>query len=398
MNEELLLSGIRVLELGHIVSGPSAGLILADLGADVIKIERPEGGDQSRARPDKSMFMTYNRNKRSMVMDLKNPQGKEIFKALVKTADIVVDNYAPGVMDKLGLGYDVMSSLNPGIMHCSIKGFLPGLYGDRPLLDEPAQMMGGLAYMTGPPGQPLRAGASVIDIGAAMFGVIALLAGLYKRKETGRGQHIHAGLFETVVFFVSQYIATAGVTGKCPPPVPERSKGKNVGWAVYKIFLTQDQRQVFIGITGDAHWERFCKEFHVDDLWADESLRTNLGRTQKFALVNGRVEKIVSELPCDQVLARLEKCQVPHALINTPMDLFKDPHLRSRNHFLQVKDASGPATELPGLPFDFDAHQSSVRRQPPKLGQHTEEIMQELGYPAEQIAALKKAGVILSSD
>jgi len=142
MNEELLLSGIRALELGHIVSGPSAGLILADLGADVIKIERPEGGDQSRARPDKSMFMTYNRNKRSMVMDLKNPQGKEIFKALVKTADIVVDNYAPGVMDKLGLGYDVMSGLNPGILHCSIKGFLPGLYADRPLLDEPAQMMG----------------------------------------------------------------------------------------------------------------------------------------------------------------------------------------------------------------------------------------------------------------
>ena len=398
MNTELLLSDLRVLELGHIVSGPSAGLILADLGADVIKIERPEGGDQSRARPDKSMFMTYNRNKRSMVMDLKSPQGKEIFKALLKTADIVVDNYAPGVMEKLGLGYDVMSSLNPGILHCSLKGFLPGLYGDRPLLDEPAQMMGGLAYMTGPPGQPLRAGASIIDIGAAMFGVIALLAALHKRKETGRGQRIQAGLFETVVFFVSQHMATAAVTGKCPPPVPERAKGKNVGWAVYKIFLTQDQRQVFIGITGDGHWERFCREFQVDDLWADPSLRSNQGRVLKHGLVNDRVQKIVSELPCDQVLERLEKSQIPHALINTPMDLFQDPHLRGRNHFLQVKDPSGPTAELPGLPFDFQAHQSSVRRQPPQLGQHTDEIMQELGYSPEQIASLKTTGVIHSSD
>ena len=394
----LLLSGLRVLELGHIVSGPSAGLILADLGADVIKIERPEGGDQSRARPDRSMFLTFNRNKRSMVLDLKSPQGKEIFCTLLKTADIVVDNYAPGVMEKLGLGYDTMSGINPGILHCSIKGFLPGPYGDRPLLDEPAQMMGGLAYMTGPPGQPLRAGTSIIDIGAAMFGIVGLLAALYRRKETGRGQRLQVGLFETTVFFVAQHMATAAVTGQCPAPVPERLQGKGVGWAIYRIFTTQDQRQVFIGITGDAHWERFCREFGLKDLWEDLSLRTNLGRVQMHGPLNERVRKMASEIPAGPLLERLGKCQVPHSLINTPMDLFQDPHLRARNHLLKVVDPSGPAAELPALPMVFDSQQSSIRRQPPKLGQHTEEIMREAGFSPEEIAALNAAGVIRCSD
>ena len=398
MDTELLLSDLRALELGHIVSGPSAGLILADLGADVIKIERPEGGDQSRVRPDKSMFLTFNRNKRSIVLDLKNPRGKEIFGDLLKTADIVVDNYAPGVMEKLGLGYDTLSGINPGILYCSIKGFLPGPYGDRPLLDEPAQMMGGLAYMTGPPGQPLRAGASIIDIGAAIFGIVGLLAALHRKKVTGRGQRVQVGLFETSVFFVAQHMATAGVTGQCPAPIPERAEGKGVGWAIYRIFITKDQRQVFIAITGDAHWERFCREFQVQDLWEDLSLRTNLGRVQKYSLVNERVQKIVGEISLGLLIERLEKSQIPHSVVNTPMDLFQDPHLRARNHFLRVIDQDGTQTELPGLPFVLDSNQASVRRQPPKLGQHTEEILRELGYPPEQIAILKKTGVIRSGD
>jgi crotonobetainyl-CoA:carnitine CoA-transferase CaiB-like acyl-CoA transferase len=344
------------------------------------------------------MFLTFNRNKRSMVLDLKNPRGKEVFFALLKTADMVVDNYAPGVMEKLGLGYEAMSAVNPGVLYCSIKGFLPGPYGDRPLLDEPAQMMGGLAYMTGPPGQPLRAGTSIIDIGAAMFGLIGLLAALYKRKETGRGRQLQVGLFETTVFFVAQHMATAGVTGKCPAPIPERLQGKGVGWAIYRIFPTRDQRQVFIGITGDAQWERFCREFGLDDLWEDLSLRTNLGRVQKHGELNERVRKLVGEIPAASLLERLEKSQVPHSLINTPEDLFQDPHLRARNHLLRVVDPSGPAAELPVLPMAFDSPQSALRRQPPKLGQHTEEIMREAGFSPEEIASLSTAGVIRRAD
>jgi crotonobetainyl-CoA:carnitine CoA-transferase CaiB-like acyl-CoA transferase len=390
-----LLDDIRVLELGHIVSGPSAGLILAELGADVIKVERPDGGDQARQRPLADMFLTFNRNKRSVVIDLKKTKGKEIFREFVKTADIVLDNYAPGVMDKMGLGYENLCGVNPRLLYCSIKGFLPGPYGDLPLLDEPAQMMGGLAYMTGPPGQPLRAGTSIIDIGAAMFGIIGLLAALHKRQETGRGQRVQVGLFESTVFLVAQHMSTAGLTGQVPPPVPERLKGKNVGWAIYRIFNTKDQRQVFIGITGDAHWERFCREFHFDDLWKDLSLRTNKGRVLQHALLNERVARMAGELTFEQIVERLEKIQVPHAPINTPMDLFQNKHLRGRGHLMPVTALNGVTVDLPALPMIFDTCQSSVRRQPPRMGQHTREIMEELGYSPERIEELMREKVVL---
>jgi crotonobetainyl-CoA:carnitine CoA-transferase CaiB-like acyl-CoA transferase len=395
-NMKPLLSDIKVLELGQIVAGPTAGLIFSELGAEVIKIERPNGGDQFRARPDQSFFSRFNCNKRSMVLDLKNPQGKEIFFRLLKTADVVVDNYAPGVLERLGLGYETMHRTNPKIIHCSIKGFLPGPYGDRPLLDEPAQMMGGLAYMTGPPGQPLRAGTSIIDMSGAMFGVIGILGALHERQKTGRGQEIQVGLFETTVFFVAQHMAMAGVTGICPPTMPERGMGKNAGWAVYKIFVTQDQKQLFVAITSDAHWERFCKEFQVHDLWKDSSLRTNAGRVKQHALVNERVKEIVGGLTRDSLIERLEKSEVPYAIVNTPMDLFQDPHLRGRGHLFRVTTPKGGSTELPALPMILSSWPGPPRTNPPKLGEHTLEIMADLGYSADQIEVLIQEGVIAS--
>lgn len=394
MASNLLLSDIRVLELGHIVAGPSAGLIMAEMGADVIKIENPERGDQSRATPDQAAFLTFNRNKRSMALDLKHPKGKEIFSRLLKSADVVVDNFAHGALERLGFSYEEMSKICPRIIHCSIKGFLSGLYEDRPSLDEPAQMMGGLAYMTGPRGQPLRAGASITDIGAAMFGVIGVLAAIHERHHTGRGQSIRSGLFETVVYFVAQHVAKAAITGQVPPPAPERSIGKGMGWAIYKIFTTKDQRQLFVGITSDAHWERFCKEFQVHDLWEDLSLRTNQGRLKQQALVNDRVEQIVAAFALDSMVERFEKSKIPYACVNTPMDLFQDPHLRGRGHFIEVMGPNGATIELPRLPMDFSSGQSPLRMNPPKLGEHTVQIMQEMGYSAEEIESLMKEGVI----
>src|SRR4051812_16853227 len=174
--QTLPLEGLRVLELGHIVAGPTASLILADLGADVIKVENPDGGDQARRMPGASSgFYYFNRNKRSIAIDLKAPGGRETFLKLVKDVDVCLDNYAPGAMDRLNLGYDELAKLNPGLLYLAVKGFLPGPYEHRPSLDELAQMMGGLAFMTGPSGRPLRAGASIIDIGAATYGVIGIL-------------------------------------------------------------------------------------------------------------------------------------------------------------------------------------------------------------------------------
>lgn len=392
-----LLSDIRVLELGHIVAGPTAGYIFSALGADVIKIERPGGGDQSRARPDQSIFITFNTNKRSMVLDLKKAEGKKIFLALLETSDIVVDNYAPGVLDRLGLSYEAMSAANSKIIHCAIRGFLPGPYADRPLLDEPAQMMGGLAYMTGPPGRPLRAGGSIIDMGGALFGIIGILSALHERERTGHGQQIEIGLFETAVFFVTQHIAKAGVTGVCPPPMPERGMGKDAGWAIYRIFITKDQKQLFVGITSDAHWERFCEEFKVHDLWEDVSLRTNVGRVKQHSVVNERVKNIVGQHDRDALVDRLEKCQIPFSIVNTPMDLLQDKHLRESNHFSHVTSPKGVSTDLPNLPMQLSSRSDGLgRTDPPKLGEHTLQVMAELGYTTDQIEKLIQEGVISS--
>jgi crotonobetainyl-CoA:carnitine CoA-transferase CaiB-like acyl-CoA transferase len=394
MGKKSLLSDIKVLELGHIVSGPTAGLIFAEMGAEVIKVERLDGGDQSRSRSDQSMFIAYNGSKQSISLDLKNPQGKEIFLRLLKTADVVVDNYAAGVLERLGLGYEIMSEANPGIIHCSIKGFLPGDNGDRPLLDEPAQMMGGLAYMTGPPGQPLRAGASIIDIGGAMFGVIGILAALHEREKTGLGQQIQAGLFETTVFFVAKHMAKAGITGVCPPPMPEHGMGKDAGWAIYKIFITADQKQVFIAVTSDAHWERFCKDFGLEDLWEDLSLRTNEGRLKQHALINERVGQVVAEHKRDILVDRLEKIKVPHSIVNTPLDLLQDRHLRAIGHLHPITGPKGDVTELPALPMIFSSWPGPVRTNPPHLAEHSVAIMRDLGYTDEEIAAFIKDNIV----
>src|SRR5581483_10373318 len=249
----LPLSDLRVLELGHIVAGPTAGLILADLGADVIKVERPDTGDQARHMPGgvSALYYFLNRNKRSIALDLKAAEGKALFLRLVETADVVLDNFSPGALDGLGLGYATLAERNPRLIYLSVKGFLPGPYEQRPSLDELAQMMGGLAYMTGRRGQPMRAGASIVDTGAATYGVIGVLAALRERDRTGCGQAIVAGLFETTVFWVGQWIAWAEATGQPSTPMSEIGQSQRMGWGIFHLFDTADEAQVFIGVTSN---------------------------------------------------------------------------------------------------------------------------------------------------
>jgi len=393
---QLPLSGIRVLELGHIVAGPTAGLILGDLGADVIKIEDPSrGGDQARKSPmGASTFYFLNRNKRSFAINLREPEGKELFIKFAAAADVVLDNYAPGVLERLGVDYDTVTKINPRVIYCSINGFLKGPYAHRPALDEVAQMMGGIAYMTGLKDQPLRIGASVTDISVATYAVIGILSALLQRSVTGRGQRLTSGLFETVVFWVGQHLAHFALSGEAPLPMPVRKMGTRFRWGVFDLFRAADGKQVFIGITSNRHWETFCSEFAQTELGANPALKDNEARTRARDWLLPRVQEIVGHYDCKELMKKLEQAQVPYAPVNTPADLYEDPYLMGDNNRLLPVNAGQKTVRLPALPIESSAFEFSVRRQPPQLGEHTGEILREMGLSETEIERLAKQKIV----
>ena len=393
--DRLPLEGLLVLELGHIVAGPTASLILADLGADVIKIEHPDGGDQARRMPGAgSGYYFFNRNKRSIAIDLKSPKGKALLLTLVRSADVCLDNYAPGALDRLGLGYDVLTAENPRLVYMAIKGFLPGPYEQRPSLDELAQMMGGLAFMTGPPGRPLRAGASIIDIGAATYGVIGILAALYQRAETGRGQHITSGLFETTVFWVGQWMARAVATGQPSRPMAEIGQSVRMGWGIFHLFETGDKEQVFIGVTSNAHWERFCAELGLPELYADDRLSTNEKRVVAQEWMLPKIREVAAKYSSLDLQRKLDKASVPYAPLQRPDQLLNDPHLKASGQLMTVPMEGGKTGDLPKLPFASSAYDFTLRHGAPGLGANTREVLTEAGIPAAEIEALIAAKVV----
>jgi crotonobetainyl-CoA:carnitine CoA-transferase CaiB-like acyl-CoA transferase len=371
-------------------------LILADLGADVIKIEHPDGGDQARRMPGAgSGYYFFNRNKRSVAIDLKSPRGKALFLTLLRSADVCLDNYAPGALDRLGLGFDVLAAENPRLVYLAIKGFLPGPYEHRPSLDELAQMMGGLAFMTGPPGRPMRAGASIIDIGAATYGVIGILAALFRRAETGRGQMLTAGLFETTVFWVGQWMARAVATGQPSRPMAEIGQSVRMGWGIFHLFTTADDEQVFIGVTSNAHWERFCAVFGLQPLFADERLSTNEKRVSAQEWMLPLIREAVARYTGAELQTKLEQASVPYAPLRRPDQLLDDPHLKESGQLLPVEMEDGRIGNLPKLPFASTAYDFTVRLPPPKLGEHTREVLGEAGLATADIDALIAAKIVL---
>jgi crotonobetainyl-CoA:carnitine CoA-transferase CaiB-like acyl-CoA transferase len=393
----LPLADIRVLELGHIIAGPSAGLLLADLGADVIKVERPGEGDQTRGMPagNAANFHFFNRNKRSIAIDLKgSPEGRALFVRLVKASDVVIDNFAHGAVEALGLGYEVLAKENPRLVYMALKGFLPGPYEARPFLDELAQMAAGLAYMTGPRGKPMRAGASVVDVGAAAYGILAVLAALHQRERTGVGQKITSGLYETTVFWVGQWLANFGATGEPSVPMPEIRQGTRMGWGIYQLFDAADGEQVFVGITSNAHWERFCTEFGLADLLADEHLNDNAKRVAARGWLPARIADEIRKYPSDELAARLERARIPFAPLRRPDQLVDDPHLNASGQFLDTPlPGRGPA-KLPKMPVRSTAYEFALRRPAPRLGEHTREVLAELGLSQAEIDVLVSRRVI----
>ena len=393
----LPLADIRVLELGHIIAGPSAGLLLADLGADVIKIEKPAEGDQTRGMPAGNWANShfFNRNKRSLAIDLKGSQeGRDLFLRLVKAADVVIDNFAYGAVEGLGLGYEVLSPVNPRIIYMALKGFLPGPSQARPFLDELAQMAGGLAFMTGPRGKPMRAGASVVDVGAAAYGIVAVLAALHQRERTGVGQKITSGLFETSVYWVGQWLANFAATGEPSVPMPEMRQGTRMGWGIYQLFEASDGEQVFVGITSNAHWERFCKEFGLADLLADDSLNDNAKRVAARNWLPPRIAVEMRRYPSAELAERLERARIPFAPLRRPDQLVDDPHLNASQQFMDTPLPGRGTAKLPKMPVRSTAYDFELRRAAPGLGEHTREVLLELGLTKDEIDALASRRVI----
>lgn len=348
------LAGLKVIEFTHMVMGPAAGGILAALGAKVTRIE-PVGGDRTRrlVGSGAGYFPMYNRHKDSICIDLKSAAGKASAQALVDEADIVIENFRPGAMQRLGLDYASLSHTNERLIYCSLKGFLPGPYEQRTALDEVAQMMGGLAYMTGPPGQPLRAGASVIDVGGGMFGVIAILAAVEERHRTGKGQEVAASLYETTAYFVGQHMAQKAVTGLAAEPMPVRISA----WAIYDVFETQDE-PVFIGVVTDVLWEKFCRLFGLNDLWADQRLRENNNRVAARDEIMPRIRELIKGFSRAEIITKLDGSGMPFAPINRPEDLFDDPHMAAGG-LEQVELSDGRVTNLPTIPVSFGGERVS---------------------------------------
>jgi crotonobetainyl-CoA:carnitine CoA-transferase CaiB-like acyl-CoA transferase len=390
-DDPLPLHGIRIVEFTHMVMGPAVGAVLVELGAEVIRVE-PIGGDSTRVLlgSGAGYFPMYNRNKKSICLNLKSPEGLGIARRLCDAADVVVENFRTGAMERLGLGYENLCQTNPRLIYCSEKGFLSGPYENRTALDEVTQMMGGLAYMTGPPGRPLRAGTSVIDVTGGMFGAIAVLAALQQRHQTGRGQKVSSALFETTVYLVGQHMAQMAVTGQPAKPMPVRISA----WAIYDVFETADDDQVFVGIVSDSLWEKFCQSFGLADFAADESLKTNSQRVLQRESLLPKVRAILKGYTKAQLIPLLEKTGLPFAPIGKPEEMFDDPHLAASGGLGETILPDGRTTRLPILPIEMDGKRPTQGGRLASAGEHGDEILRELGLPAAEINDLRTRKIV----
>jgi len=387
----LPLAGIKVLEFTHAVMGPTTGLLLADMGAEVIHIEPIDGDNTRRLKGfGTGYFPFYSRNKKSLAIDIKSEKGKEVIFKLAQNADIVVENFGPGTMERLGYGYLVFKERNTRLIYCSLKGFMPGPYEKRHAMDEVVQMMGGLAYMTGRTGDPLRAGTSVIDITGGMFGFIGILAALYEREKTGKGSFVQSALYETTAFLMGQHMAYSAITKTPVPPMPERVSA----WSIYRIFNTSDGEQIFIGIISEKHWCRFCEVFNKQEWLVDKRLQTNNDRITERNWFLPAVETMIKNFTKDEITSKCEQADIPFAPIARPEDLFDDVHLKESHGLLETVLPDGTLTALPKLPLKYNDVDFDITKNPPRIGEHNVEILTELGYSIDEIEQLRDHKII----
>lgn len=382
-------AGLRVVEFTHMVMGPTCGMVLADLGAEVIKVE-PIGhgrkGDATRELlgSGAGFYALFNRNKKSVALDLLTEEGKEAALRLVASADVVSENFKAGTMKKLGFDYESLKKLNPRLIYVSHKGFLPGPYEHRTALDEVVQMMGGLAYMTGRPGDPLRAGTSVNDIMGGMFGAIGVMAALAQREKTGLGQEIQSALFENNIFLVAQHMMQYAVTGKAADPMPARISP----WGIYDVFEVKNNEQIFLAVTGDGAWEKFCTALQLSDLFEDQRLLSNNDRVRAREWLLPLLKQRLVHLTAKQLSDIFEANGLPYAPITKPQDLLDDPHLNATGTLADIELPDGRAAKTVLLPITMNGQRLSLLRNAPALGQHNKELLKPLGYSDAEIEKL----------
>ncbi|MEG1768494.1 MAG: CaiB/BaiF CoA-transferase family protein [Comamonas sp.] len=392
----LPLAGLRVVEFSHMVMGPTCGMVLADLGAEVIKVE-PVEGDRTRhlLGAGAGFFPMFNRNKKSIALDLRHPDGLQAAIRLASSADVVVQNFKPGVMTKYGLDYRALSRLNERLIYVNHAGFLPGPYEKRTALDEVVQMMGGLAYMTGRPGDPLRAGASVNDIMGGMFGAIGAMAALMQRGITGRGQEVDSALFENNVFLVGQHMMQYAVTGEAAAPMPERISA----WAVYDVFSVKDDGQIFLAAVSDAQWNTLCTAMGFADLQADPAFATNNERVRARPTLLPELRRRLAAYSTEHLSEVFERNGLPYAPIVRPEQLFDDPHLNATGGLAEITltdgERAGQTARTTLLPIRMDGQRPGIRHNPPTLGEHTRQLLESLGYGPDEVTSMEAAGAVV---
>lgn len=392
---QLPLNGIRVVELSHMVMGPTCGMILGDLGAEVIKVEPPKGDNTRRLLgAGAGFFRTFNRNKKSVAIELSEQAGRDALLKLIDTADVFVENFRPGRMKELGLDSGTLRARNPHLIYVSHKGFLDGPYDKRLALDEVVQMMAGLAYMTGPVGRPLRAGSSVNDIMGGMFGAIGVLAALFERKTTGQGKEVQSALFENCVLLAAQHMQQYVVTGQPAAPMPERINA----WAVYDVFELEGSFQMFIAATGDTQWKALCTILERFDLIVDSRLQSNNDRVLARSWMIPSIADTLRKMTPSSLASAFESNNVPFAAITRPEQLFNDPHLKASGGLANLQCDDGTHTDMPLLPLAIDGARLLPRRPIPSIGEDTLSVFESLGFSVEEIAQMEHAGVLKFSE
>ncbi|HWX47197.1 MAG TPA: CaiB/BaiF CoA-transferase family protein [Roseomonas sp.] len=393
------LKGLRVVDLTRVLAGPTCTQMLADLGAEVIKIERPEAGDDTRgfAPPyvpntrESAYFVGVNRNKKSLTLDIARPEGQAIVHKLLETADILVENFKVGALAKYGLGWEQLKEKYPGLIYCSITGFgQTGPYAPRPGYDALVQAMGGVMSLTGEPdGEPQKVGIPVADLFAGLYGTIGILAALRHKQATGQGQQIDIGMLDTHVAWLANQGMNYLATGENPP----RLGNQHPNIVPYQVFPTSDGYMV-LSIGNDPTFERFCKNFGLEHLLADERYATNAARVGNRALVTETLTAVTKTMPTKEWIAKLEALKIGCGPINTLKDVFADPHVVARNMVVEMPHASGETVKVIANPVKLSATPPDYRSAPPLLGQHSEAVLGGLGYSAEQIAALREQGIV----